>query len=157
MTKLSPKITPAMLSKGGTEDGLQSAYFFALNNWLKSQLGEGDDPNLRLLDPYWVFAVPNGGARDAITAGVMKATGVRSGVADICIPFARCGYCRAWIEFKLPKHRNTKNGGMSDNQLLFATAQHNDGALFRVFYDWETAIQFTIDYFSNALPAKPLP
>ena len=62
-------------------------------------------PELRLL-----FAIPNGGARDARTAAKMKAEGVRPGVPDVCLPVARTGpdgrtYGALWLEVKRPAAR----------------------------------------------------
>ena len=45
---------------------------------------EAARPELALL-----FAVPNGGRRDKVTAGRLKAEGVKAGVLDIWLPVAR--------------------------------------------------------------------
>ena len=61
---------------------------------------------LRLVLPasdYRVFAIPNGGARTAAEAGILKATGVLAGVPDVEIlgPLGR-----SWrIEVKTPEGR----------------------------------------------------
>lgn len=34
---------------------------------------------------YLIFAVPNGGHRNRITAAIMKSEGVRAGVPDLCV------------------------------------------------------------------------
>ena len=54
-----------------------------------------DRPELAML-----FAIPNGGARDAVTGAKMKAEGVKPGVPDLCLPVARCGYHGLYIEMK---------------------------------------------------------
>lgn len=43
----------------------------------------------------WIYAIPNGGARDIITASRMKVEGVSPGVPDLCIPS-----WRLYIEMK---------------------------------------------------------
>ena len=47
-----------------------------------------------------IFAVPNGGLRDKVTAAKMVAEGVNAGIPDIMIPIARDGYHGAFIELK---------------------------------------------------------
>ena len=46
------------------------------------------------------FAVPNGGARNAWTAKIMKDEGVRSGVADLILQVPMGGYASLCIEMK---------------------------------------------------------
>jgi len=36
-----------------------------------------------------IFAIPNGGHRNVVVAGKLKAEGVRAGVPDLCFPEAR--------------------------------------------------------------------
>ena len=54
-----------------------------------------DRPELGLL-----FAVPNGGKRDAVTGARLKAEGVRAGVPDVWLPVARQGFHGLVIELK---------------------------------------------------------
>ena len=49
-------------------------------------MARGEFPDLSRM-----FAIPNGGARNPITAKNLKAEGVRAGVLDICLPVARFG------------------------------------------------------------------
>lgn len=59
------------------------------------------------------FAIPNGGLRNIRVAQMMKAEGLRAGVADLCfmLPEGRC----AWLELKAAK------GQLSDQQHGFKT------------------------------------
>jgi len=54
-----------------------------------------------------LFAVPNGGHRNATEAAIMKAEGVTAGVADAILLVARNGYSSLCIEFKAEKGRQT--------------------------------------------------
>lgn len=54
-----------------------------------------------------LFAVPNGGARSAVTGARLKAEGVKRGVPDIWLPVARGGYHGLVIEVKAGKGRTT--------------------------------------------------
>src|SRR5262249_34372443 len=52
-------------------------------------------PVLKLL-----YAVPNGGDRNLSVARKLKAEGVLSGVADLCLPAARRGHHGLYLEMK---------------------------------------------------------
>lgn len=47
------------------------------------------------------FHVPNGGSRNKVEAGRLKAQGVRAGVPDLCLPVARGGFHGLFIELKV--------------------------------------------------------
>lgn len=68
----------------------------ALFAW--AALMQGRYPELALL-----YANPNGGHRNIVTATRMKAEGVKPGVPDITLPVARCGYHGLYIELKRVK------------------------------------------------------
>lgn len=66
-----------------------------------------------LFETSWIHAIPNGGFRDAITAGKLKAEGVRSGVGDVFVPLGRKGWNGFYLEFKTP------GGRQQDTQKAF--------------------------------------
>lgn len=66
-------------------------------------------PQLQLL----LFAVPNGGNRDAITGAIMKREGVVRGVADLILLVPCKGYASLCIEMKKPK------GKQSESQIMW--------------------------------------
>lgn len=51
----------------------------------------------------WLYHVPNEGKRNPITGGRMKMEGMKSGVADLCLPAARGKYHGLYIEMKRQK------------------------------------------------------
>lgn len=127
-------MTPDQISKSGTEDSIQAAYFASIR---------------KLPQAKWIHAIPNGGDRNIAVASMLKATGVRSGVWDVCIPFPSHDgrYCMAYIEFKRPKYRNALHGGLSPNQLEFGECMHARGSIrLKVCYDWRSALDFTCEY-----------
>jgi hypothetical protein len=66
----------------------------------------------RYLYPHYIiYAIPNGGQRNAIVAAKLKAEGVLAGIPDIHIPMARNGYHSLYIEMK-----NGRKGTISDKQ-----------------------------------------
>jgi hypothetical protein len=62
---------------------------------------------------YVLFAIPNGGYRNAKEAAIMKAEGVTPGVADLFLMFPRKGYPGLFIEMKFG------NGKQSEAQIKF--------------------------------------
>jgi hypothetical protein len=47
-----------------------------------------------------IYAIPNGGARTAVTGARLKAEGVKPGIPDLHLPVARGGYHSLYIEMK---------------------------------------------------------
>lgn len=47
-----------------------------------------------------IFAIPNGGLRDAISGARLKAEGVRAGIPDLMLPVAKKGKNGLFIEMK---------------------------------------------------------
>lgn len=66
------------------------------------------------------FAVPNGGGRSKAEAGILKATGVKSGVADLAFCWKENGIARiGFIELKAPETEISRKGVQSENQKIF--------------------------------------
>lgn len=128
-------ITPEQLAKSNTEDAHQMALFCWCNLNLELY------PELR-----WLFAIPNGGLRDKITAGKLKATGVKSGVPDICLPVPRRGLHGLFIELKRPKSIGKAAGSPSDNQIDWKNYLIGNGYTVKVCWGWEEARDFLIWY-----------
>lgn len=68
-----------------------------------------------------LFAVPNGGARNRVTAAILKGEGVVAGVADLLLLVPRGGYHGLAIEMK------TKTGHQSDSQKAWQRAVESQG------------------------------
>lgn len=56
-----------------------------------------------------LFAVPNGGRRDAVTGAKLKAEGVIAGVADLIFLKRNSRYCGLLIEMKKPKGKQSES------------------------------------------------
>ena len=58
-------------------------------------------------DPRWelLFAIPNGGHRHKTTGMLLKATGLKAGIPDICFPVASDPCNGLFIEMKFGKGR----------------------------------------------------
>lgn len=138
-------ITPEMLATG-SEDGEQAALFC----W--AALSVGKYPQLK-----WLYAVPNGGSRHIAEATKMVATGLRSGVPDICLPHAMAMknswivYNGCYIELKIEKRRKEKNGGCSKGQLEWLAYLATAGYYCKVCYGWEEARDTLIAYLEGKL------
>jgi hypothetical protein len=81
-----------------------------------------------------MFAIANGGQRHKAVAAKLKATGVKSGVLDVCLPVARGGYHGLFIEMKKPK-----KGVVSANQKFWALNLARQGFRVEFCYDWHKA------------------
>ena len=66
------------------------------------ELHRGRWPELGML-----FAVPNGGNRNIITAKKLKAEGVKAGVPDLCLPIPRGEHHGLFVELKKQKGSTT--------------------------------------------------
>lgn len=123
---------------GASEDAHQAAFFAILTHRART------DPRL-----HWVFAVPNGGTRDKVSAGIMVATGARRGVWDICIPFPSGQWPLGFIEFKRDVHRTEKNGGLSDKQVEFGKHLLDVKAWNAVVYNYREGLDALDKYLSG--------
>lgn len=131
-------LTPAHIAKADTEHAHQVALFMWANLYIKKF------PELE-----WMYAIPNGGLRDKITAGKMKAEGLKSGVSDVCLPVRRGSYSGLYIEMKKPAmkpKKATSKGGVSDDQRMFGAFVQTQGFAFVVCYSWEEASKIIIQY-----------
>lgn len=79
------------------EEHREQVFLFAWAAWAVMER-----PELALL-----FAVPNGGLRDAVTGKRLKDEGVKAGVPDIILPVPRGAYHGLFIELKAGKNRPT--------------------------------------------------
>lgn len=80
---------PEDIARGKSEHAQQTAVMA----W--AALNVGTYPELKYL-----FAIPNGGARDAVTGARLRAEGVKRGVPDLCLPVRRNAWAGLWIEMK---------------------------------------------------------
>lgn len=144
--KTGKPISPEQLATG-SESGEQKALF------LWAALSVGKYPALA-----YMFAVPNGFFATIAQKGKMKAEGLRSGVPDIFLPCVMCSpidgkimWSGCFIELKLEKYRNRKNGGCSEEQLDFINYAASAGYYTKVCYNWEEAKDTIVSYLEGKL------
>lgn len=141
---------PEDLCKSGTESGHQRALFC----WSSMPEQRVKWPELR-----WMFAIPNGGGRSMAQGSILKAEGVKAGISDLMLPFARHGYHGFFIEMKKPgdpaelipgdiqyNAKKIKKGTESDLQKEFGTFLMDQGYLYLCAFHWETARDAIIWY-----------
>lgn len=121
--------TPQQIAAAGTEHAHQAAVFC----WIRRKAQYY--PQLE-----WAFAVPNGGHRDKITAGKLKAEGVTAGVFDFVVPYPMEPFHGLFIEMKKP------NGLVSAEQKKFGKAMVARGYQCLVCYGWEDAVNSICEY-----------
>lgn len=90
-----------------------------------------------------IFAVPNGGCRNAREAAIMKAEGVTAGVADVILLVSRGGYNSLCIEFKTEKGRQTE---LQKQWQLEAENNGNKYVVCRSFSDFNSVIKAYLNY-----------
>ncbi|MNH08845.1 VRR-NUC domain protein [compost metagenome] len=132
--------TPQQLAAAGTEHAHQAAVFC----WIRRKAQYY--PQLE-----WAFAVPNGGHRDRITAGKLKAEGVTPGVFDFVVPYPVEPFHGLFIEMKKP------GGIVSAEQKKFGKEMVSRGYQCFVCYGWDSAVETIANYLgiSADYPSKP--
>lgn len=125
---------PAKYAKGSEESHQIALFMKASQNFDKY-------PELK-----WLFAIPNGGFRTKSEAGRFKASGVKSGVPDICLPVKRGPYSGLYIELKRPDSIGRKEGKPSPEQedwIDFLRSQ-GFGAMVCVGYEmaWNNIVRY---------------
>lgn len=151
-TKVGAMITPEQLAASGTEHGHQVAFF----QWVatKGRKVFGTDADL-------LFAVPNGGDRQAHVGAAMKAEGVKPGVPDVCWPMPQwdpsmkaCVFAGLFIELKKPDQRNKKDGGRSEHQVKWHKRLRAQGYAVVLAYGWQAMAWAAYLYWKGDLRMK---
>lgn len=88
-----------------------------------------------------VFAIPNGGKRDAREAARLKHEGVVAGVPDLMVALTKPPYSGLFIELK-----RTDGGRVSEAQKLIHDKLRKAGYLVVVAYGVEDAYSAFLDY-----------
>ena len=101
--------------------------------WVKAQSAK--HPQLTMM-----FAIPNGGQRNIVTATKLKAEGVKSGVPDIMLAFPSEHSHGLFIELK------STNGKVSENQRQWLGALAYSGYQCNVCYSFNEAKKVIEEY-----------
>lgn len=94
----------------------------------------------------WLFHVPNGGSRNKAEAYRMKETGIKSGVADLVLPYPNKDYHGLFIEMKRAEKSKSR---VSDSQKDFLSYVNSVGYLGVVCYGADQAISTIESYINN--------
>lgn len=120
----------------------------ALMNWAKlTRLSRLKLPLLNdsRLNEY-MFAIPNGGRRNAKEAARLKKQGVLAGVPDLMLPIPSNGFHGLFIELKRPKHGTSPKGVVSKNQKEMLSKLSVCGYKSIVAYGWLDAKHAIVEY-----------
>lgn len=149
-------MSPDAIAKSGSESAHQKALFawaamakhfgfsvaFLAESYAKgAAIHPNDARPVPALD--WLFAIPNGGKRDAITASRLKAEGVRAGVHDVFWPFPTQQYAGLFIEMKVD------NNKLTDEQKVFGAVMIERCYAVAVCYSWREAAMVIQLYYSG--------
>jgi hypothetical protein len=91
----------------------------------------------------WLFAIPNGGKRDIVTAAKMKREGLKMGIFDLCLPYPVEGFHGLYIEMK------RKGGKPSKKQREFQDYLLSQGYVAVVCEGWIEAKNVIERYLSR--------
>lgn len=119
-------LTPDKLAEAGTEMAHQQALFLSLS----IDRARGAYP-----ETEWLFHIPNGGQRGAVTAARFKAGGVKPGVPDLFLPAPKRPYFGLWLELKKPG----EGKGTSEHQDRWLGHLAKQGYAVAVADNWQAA------------------
>lgn len=113
---------------------------------IESRIQQGCVRWFRLQYPKYaglLYAIPNGGARNQITGAILKAEGVRSGVADLFLSIPNREYHGLYIEMKKPK------GRQQESQKQFQHEVEEQGYRYAICYSLDEFMELVNEYLSN--------
>jgi hypothetical protein len=148
-------MSPEQLCKNNSEHGHQAALFawanMALNygfadannmNSYRAGAGLVNKPHVGGVSALrWLHAIPNGGNRDPRTAAMLKAEGVKPGIADVFLPIARGMWHGLYIELKRLDHY-----AVSDVQREFQNHCLHAGYRHELAIGWRDAAKAVENY-----------
>ena len=92
-------------------------------------------------DLAYIFAIPNGGQRNLVTAARLKAEGVKPGIPDLFLAVPKGDYHGMFIEMKA-----RQNGKLSVHQKACIASFKRRGYACVVAYGWEEAWAEIVKY-----------
>jgi hypothetical protein len=92
---------------------------------------------------YLIYAIPNGGQRNAVVASKLKSEGVLSGVPDLHIPAAKGCFHGLYIELKAGKNKTT------ENQRTVMQKLQDEGYRCDVCYSFEKFVNLVNEYLKS--------
>lgn len=92
-----------------------------------------------------MYHVPNEGKRTARSGARLKKQGMKSGVSDICLPYASSGYSNLYIELKVGKNTPTKE------QIAFIELINEIGGKGLIVYEADNAIEVIESYLNGTI------
>lgn len=95
-------------------------------------------------DLWVVFAIPNGGVRNKVTAAKLKREGVTAGVWDIFVPIPAAAFHGLFIEMKFGKNKLTQS------QIKFGKQMVENGYKCLVCYNAIEAYNAIVKYLDIA-------
>ncbi len=87
-----------------------------------------------------LYAIPNGGYRNAVTGAILKAEGALAGVADLFLSVPNRYHHGFYIEMKKPK------GRQQESQKVFQKAVEAQGYKYALCYSLDEFMQLVNDY-----------
>lgn len=92
---------------------------------------------------HTLFAIPNGGQRNAVTGALLKKTGTLAGVADLFLMYAVFPYNGLFIEMKVGKNKQT------DSQVEFQSRAEGGCYKYEICRSFDEFKDCIIKYFTT--------
>lgn len=117
------------------KEHLEQAQFI---EWCRLEVLENRIPDLGS-----IYAVPNGGLRNARTAAALKREGVKAGIPDLVLPRARGGYFGLYVEMK------TDGGTIGNEQIKVGQDLTRNGYKVIYCFTCQEAIEGVLAYLAE--------
>lgn len=95
----------------------------------------------------FLFHIPNGGARSAITGAILRSDGVRKGMLDLCLCLPNKNHHALFIEMKA----KTKTARVSKEQRIWIERLNSNGYLAIVAFGFSQAKEIIEKYLLNEI------
>lgn len=144
---MTKKITPWTVAAVGTEDAEQQALIMWANMAAYAGIEAAEDdasyyskPIIKnpIVELSLLFAIPNGGLRNPVTANRLKATGVKRGVPDLFLPVPSI-INNAIISGLFIEMKKWKGGVVSEYQKNWQKELIKKGYCVKICHGWVEA------------------
>lgn len=131
-------------------EDLHQEILFNWAKWVKVRLVSGE---VRPLIDF-MYAIPNGGKRDAREAARLKKQGVKAGVSDIHLILPAGGYGGLWVELKRPIVKGKVKPSVQQSQKDWIETAESVGHKGLVAYGSDEAKAAIREYLGSMLVIK---
>ncbi len=130
---------------------IEDSHQVRIINWSKTKLLVYPDKLQSAPLFEFLYAIPNGGKRNAKEAARLKRQGVKAGVSDLNLPIPSGPYAGLWVELKAPIVKGKSKPVVSSAQKAWGLKMQSFGHKFVVCYGADQAIEEIEEYLGSQL------